>query len=307
MKILVTGGAGFIGRHLIRTLLKGKNEITIYENFSNSSPSDIADIKKNGVKVIKGDLTNFQLLKKSLNDIDNVIHLAANIDISESIKHPEKSHQTNVIGSMNLLRASVENGVSGIVGASSAAVYGDPLQIPVNEKTIPNPVSPYGADKLAMEFYFKAFANTYDLNCISLRFFNVYGKGQSNSYAGVITKFMEKIENNQKLIIFGDGKNTRDFVYIDDLVQGIEKAIKKISHKKGDVYNIASGHSYSVSELAKIMLSLYGKKLGIAHKSPRKGDLLFSKTSISKAKKDLNFSPKFNLKTGLRKMLNERN
>jgi len=307
MRILVTGGAGFIGRHLVRTLLKGKNEIIIYENFSNSSKKEIKDIINDGAKIIKGDLTNFKLLKRSLQDIDNVIHLAANIDISESIKRPEKSHEINVIGSMNLLRASVINGVSGIIGASSAAIYGDPKIVPVNEKTVPNPVSPYGADKLSMENYFKAFSNTYDLNTISLRFFNVYGIDQSNAYAGVITKFMEKIENDKPLQIFGDGKHTRDYVFIEDLVQGIQKTLKKLKGKRGNIYNIASGRSYSVNELAKILLSIYGKKLQILHVSPRKGDLRFSSTSISLAKKELNYSPKYNLKQGLTKMLNESN
>jgi len=307
MRILVTGGAGFIGRHLIRSLLKGKNEITIYENFSNSSKNEIKDIINASAKIIKGDLTNFKLLKRSLQDIDNVIHLAANIDIPESIKRPEKSHEINVIGSMNLLRASILNGVSGLIGASSAAIYGDPKNLPVTENTIPNPVSPYGADKLAMEYYIKAFSNTFNFNSVSLRFFNVYGIDQSNAYAGVITKFMEKIENDKPLQIFGDGKQTRDYVFIEDLVQGIQKTLKNLKGKRGNIYNIASGRSYSVNELAKILLSIYGKKLQILHVSPRKGDLRFSSTSISLAKKELNYSPKYNLKQGLTKMLNESN
>jgi len=302
MKILVTGGAGFIGKHLVKTLLKGKNEIIIYENFSNSSKTELQEIK-NDVKIIRGDLSNFDLLKNSLKDVDNVIHLAANIDILESIKHPEKSHKINVIGSMNLLRASTINGVSGIIGASSAAIYGDPKIVPVNEKTVPNPVSPYGADKLSMENYFKAFSNTYDLNTISLRFFNVYGIGQSNSYAGVITKFIEKIENDKPLLIYGDGKNTRDYVYIDDLIQGIQKSLKKIKGKRGDVYNIASGHSYSLNNLSKILLTIYKKKLKIIYNPFRKGDLRYSATSISLAKKELDYVPKFTLKNGLSKML----
>lgn len=306
MKILITGGAGFIGRHLTKSLLNGKNEIIIYENFSNSSPKEISYLVKDGVKIIKGDLTNFNLLNKSLNDVDYVIHLAANIDILESIKHPEKSHKINVLGSLNLLRASTVNKISGLIAASSAAVYGDPEKISVNEKTIPNPVSPYGADKLSMEYYVKAFSNTYDLNSISLRFFNVYGDGQSNSYAGVITKFIHKIEKNKSLEIFGDGKNTRDYVYIDDLISGIKKSLTKIKGKRGNTYNIASGKSYSVNELAKILLTIYGKKLKIIHKSPRIGDLRHSKTSIALAKNELGYCPKFNLKTGLTEMLSQR-
>ena len=186
-------------------------------------------------------------------------------------------------------------------------IYGDPKIIPVSEKTIPNPISPYGADKLSMEYYVKAFSNSFNLNSISLRFFNVYGTGQSNSYSGVITKFMQKIENEQPLIIFGDGKNTRDFVYIDDLIQGIQKSLKRVKGKRGDTYNIASGKSHSINELANTLLSIYGKKLRLIHKSSRKGDLRFSKTSISLAKNELNYKPKFNLKNGLSRMLSERN
>lgn len=307
MKLFVTGGAGFIGRHLVKSFLKGKNEITIFENFSNSKKTDISDLIKNGVKIIEGSLINQKLLKKSLTDIDYVIHLAANIDISKSLITPEKSHNVNVLGSINLLKASIDNQISGIIGASSAAVYGNPTQLPVTENTIPNPVSPYGADKLSMENYFKAFANAFEINCLSLRFFNVYGNGQSNSYAGVITKFIEKLNKNQPLEIFGDGKNSRDFIYIDDLIQGIEKSLKKIKNKRGECYNIASGKSYSVLDLAKIITSISGNENKFLYRSFRTGDLRFSEASIDLAKKELQFTPKFNLEQGLKKMLIERN
>lgn len=302
MKFFVTGGAGFIGRHLVNALLTGKNEITIYENFSNSNTDNIKDVLQAGATLVRGDLTNFKLLKKSLADTDYVIHLAAKIDIAESIRHPEKSNEINVVGSINLLKACVESEVQNIVVASSAAVYGNPSSVPVTEKTVPNPVSPYGADKLAMEYYVKAFSNVFNLNAISLRFFNVYGKGQSGAYAGVITKFMNNIENNKPLTIFGNGKNTRDYVYIDDLIQGITKSLKKIKGKRGAVYNIASGRSISVNELAQLMLFVYGKKLKIIHEPPRKGDLLHSAASIILAKKELGYCPKFDLKKGLTKL-----
>lgn len=305
MKIFVTGGAGFIGRHLVRSLLKNNHEVSIFENFTNSKLNDIQDIVNDGTKIIKGDLSNFKLLKNSLRNIDTVIHLAAKIDILESIRHPELSHRINVLGSMNLLKACVDANVYGFIGASSAAVYGDPKELPVKENSVPNPVSPYGAEKLAMEHYITAFSNIYDLNSISLRFFNVYGAYQSNAYAGVITKFMNNIRKNKPLVIFGDGKNTRDYVYIDDLVQGIEKSLKKLKGKRGKIYNIGGGHSYSVNELAKIILQVYGKNLKVIHKSPRKGDLRFSQTSISLAKKELNYLPKFTLRKGLIKMLSE--
>ncbi len=302
MKIFVTGGAGFIGRYLVESLLE-LHDVTIYENFSNSSKKNLNFLSKNIPNIIEGDLSNYELLKKSLNDSDLVIHLAAKIDIYESLKHPEISNKVNVLGTVNLLKACVESKVKNIIAASSAAVYGNPDHIPVTEETIPNPVSPYGADKLSMEFYLKSFSNAFDMNCISLRFFNVYGKGQSNEYAGVITKFMEKLSNNEPLIIFGDGKNTRDYVYIDDLIQGILDAISNIQGKKGEVYNLASGKSVSVNELAKKMIKISKKDIKIVHDQPRKGDLLFSEASVFKAKKDLNYSPKFELEWGLSKLL----
>lgn len=305
MKIFVTGGAGFIGRHLVRSLLKSNHEVSIFENFTNSNINEIQDIVNDGTKIIKGDLNNFKLLKKSLRNIDVVIHLAAKIDILESIKHPELSHKINVIGSMNLLKACVETNVSGFIGASSAAIYGNPKKLPVKENSTPNPVSPYGAEKLAMENYITAFSNIYDLNSVSLRFFNVYGANQSNAYAGVITKFINQIRKNQPLTIFGNGENTRDYIHVDDLVDGIIKSISKIQGKKGEVYNLASGKSISVKDLAELMVSVSKKDLDLHYTDPRDGDLLHSAASIKLAKDELEFQPKISLEKGLSNLINQ--
>ena len=304
MKIFVTGGSGFIGKHLIEKL-QNEHELIIYENFSNSSEKDFSNLLKNNVSLIKGDMTNFSLLKKSLMKVDLVIHLAAKIDILESITHPNDTHKINVEGSLNILRCCVENNIKNFISASSAAVYGNPTEIPVSEKTVPNPVSPYGAEKLSLEFYAKAFANAYDMNCISLRFFNVYGKGQSNEYAGVITKFMEKIHLNQPLTIFGNGENTRDFIHIDDLVDGIVKSISNIDVKKGNVYNLASGVSTSVKELAELMILISKKNLKLNFIDSRPGDLLHSLALIELAKKELGFEPKISLEDGLTLFMKE--
>ena len=304
MKIFVTGGSGFIGKYLIRKL-QNEHELIIYENFSNSSEEDFLNLLKNNISLIKGDMTNFSLLKKSLMKVDLVIHLAAKIDILESITHPNDTHKINVEGSLNILRCCVENNIKNFISASSAAVYGNPTEIPVSEKTVPNPVSPYGAEKLSLEFYAKAFANAYDMNCISLRFFNVYGKGQSNEYAGVITKFMEKIHSNQPLTIFGNGENTRDFIHIDDLVDGIVKSISNIDGKKGNVYNLASGVSTSVKELAELMILISKKNLKLNFIDSRPGDLLHSLALIELAKKELGFEPKISLEDGLTVFMKE--
>jgi UDP-glucose 4-epimerase len=305
MKFFVTGGAGFIGRHLVTSLIKDNNEVIIYEDFSNSVENNIKKICNDGALLIKGDLTDFSFLEKNLKDCDFVIHLAAKIDILESLNQPEITNKVNVQGTINVLRACIKNNIQNVIGASSAAIYGNPATIPVTEETIPNPVSPYGADKIAMEFYLRSFANAFDLNTISLRFFNVYGKGQSNAYAGVITKFLQKIKSNESLEIFGDGNNTRDYVYIEDLVNGILQAIKNIQGQKGTMYNLASGKSTSINELADLMLKISDKRLEIIHKSPRPGDLLFSEVLISKARNELKYNPQFNLESGLTKLLVE--
>jgi len=302
MKFFVTGGAGFIGKHLIKSLLKNNHQVTIYEDFSNSDENDIKDICKDGALLIIGSLTDYGLLEKKLKDFDFVIHLAAKIDILESIDNPEITNKINVEGTINILRACVKNNIQNIIAASSAAVYGNTKIIPVTEDSIPNPVSPYGADKISMEFYIRAFANTFNLNAISLRFFNVYGKGQSNAYAGVITKFLQNIKSKTPLEIFGDGKNTRDYVFIDDLIHGILQAIKNIQGQKGTVYNLASGTSTSVNDLALLMLKISKKNLEIIHKLSRPGDLLFSEVLLLKAKNELNYNPKFNLESGLTKL-----
>ena len=305
MKFFVTGGAGFIGRHLIKFLLKNSHEVTIYEDFSNSDRNNIEDICKDGALLIIGSLTDYSLLEKSLKDFDFVIHLAAKIDILESIDDPEITNKINVEGTINVLRACVKNNIQNIIAASSAAVYGNTKIIPVTEDSILNPVSPYGADKISMEFYIRAFANTFNLNAISLRFFNVYGKGQSNAYAGVITKFLQNIKSKTPLEIFGDGKNTRDYVFIDDLIHGILQAIKNIQGQKGTIYNLASGTSTSVNDLALLMLKISKKNLEIIHKLSRPGDLLFSEVLLLKAKNELNYNPKFNLESGLTKLFEE--
>jgi len=305
MKFFITGGAGFIGRHLIESLLENNHDVTIYEDFSNSNEDNIKNICEQGVLVIHGDLSDYSLLEKSLKDFDFVIHLAAKIDILESITNPEITNKVNVQGTINILRACAKNNIQNIIAASSAAIYGNPEIIPVTEDSVPNPVSPYGADKLSMEFYLRAFANMYNLNTISLRFFNVYGKGQSNAYAGVITKFLKNIERNESIEILGNGNNTRDYVFIDDLIHGILQAIKNIKGQRGNIYNLASGKSTSVNDLAFLMLKISKKKLEIIHKSPRPGDLLFSEVLISKAKEELQYNPKFNLELGLTKLFQE--
>ena len=302
MKIFVTGGLGFIGQHLVSSLLQKENKVTIYDNLKNSSDESAIGLTKQGAKFIKGDIGNYGLLQKSITGFDLAIHLAAEIDVQNSIKFPEHTHQVNVTGTLNLLRACVAKRVKNVIASSSAAVYGNQKDLPISENSQTIPLSPYGATKLAMENYMQAFAHSYDLNCISLRLFNVYGIGQSDAYAGVITRFMKNIKNKKPPIIFGDGSNTRDFVAIEDVVNAFQISIKKIKGSKGNVYNIASGKYVSIKELAELMLEISNTKLSIVYKKARKGDIKHSQVSIGLAKKYLDYIPKIELREGLQQL-----
>jgi len=303
MKIFVTGGAGFVGHHLVSSLLQEGHNVTIFDNLSNSSKNKISYLTDAGALFVKGDVTDYKSLLKKLAGFDLVIHLAAKINVEESITSPESTHFVNVTGTVNLLKACAVNKVPNIIGASSAAVYGNPKKMPLYESSSTIPISPYGATKLAIEHYLQAFSNCYSINSISLRFFNIYGQGQTFAYAGVIDKFMKRIVDNKSLIIYGDGKNTRDFVSIDDVIRSIILSMKKIDGKKGKVYNIAAGTSISIKELAKMMISLSGKRLEVVHKKPKKGDIRNSRASIRLARKELGYAPTVGLEEGLRKLL----
>ncbi len=305
MQVFVTGGAGFIGQHLVKYLLEKKNKVIIYDSMINSSMITISNMKKLGARFIKGNITDFNHIKKSITDSDIVIHLAAHIDVNDSVNNPQYAHNVNVTGTLNVLMACVEKKIKNVIAPSSAAVYGDQKDLPISENSYTNPISPYGATKLAMEHYLQAFSNCYDLNCISLRLFNVYGSGQTSSYAGVITKFLQNIKQKKPLVIFGDGSNTRDFVSIQDVVQAFDKSIKNIDDKKGRFYNIASGKYVSIKDLAQMMIDISEKKIPIIYKKPKKGDIIHSQVSVWLAKKELGYIPKIELKEGLEGLIKE--
>jgi len=303
LKVFVTGGAGFIGSALVKSLLEKNHLVTIFDNFSNSSEENVSTLLNKGTSLVKGDVRNFDDIEKALNDYDLVIHLAAQISVEESIKKPELTRSINVEGTKNMLRACGAKKVNKIILASSAAVYGQPKELPLTESSPISPISPYGQSKVEMEKLLEEFSKNYGLNGISLRFFNIYGKGQTDEYAGVITKFMKNISENKPLIIFGDGSNTRDFISIVDVVDSILSAIEKIEGKKGNYYNIATGNYISIKELAELILSTSGKNLDIKYEPPKEGDIVHSQTTMNLAHKELGFLPKVKLSDGLKKLL----
>jgi len=304
LRILITGGAGFVGKHLAKFLIKNNHSVTIFDNYSNSSESSIQSLLDK-VKFVKGNITNYEDILSSIKGSDIVIHLASKINVQESFANPNLTKIVNVDGTINLLEACKENKVTDIIVASSAAVYGDckDSKTYLSENSNTNPTSPYGESKLEIEKNVRAYSEKYDFNAVILRFFNIYGIGQSLEYAGVITKFLQKINEGKSLEIFGDGLQTRDFVSIHDVVNSINNSISKIERKCGYIYNIASGKSISVKDLASLMISLSGKDLKIIYSTPKEGDIKFSQADISLAKKELGFIPKIELKDGIKNLI----
>ena len=294
---MVTGGAGFIGKHLIVELLRDDHNITIFDNFSSSSKNDVVHLLENGVNLVTGDILDYDLLLKSMSNYDFVIHLAAQTSVEQSIVDPETTIDINVEGTVNVLKSCVKTNVKGLISTSTAAVYGS-SPTPISETSQPNPISSYGASKLVTEYNLQAFSRFFGLNCISLRLFNVYGNGQSTD-AGVIRKFLKNISEKIPLEIFGDGTQTRDFVHISDVIQAFYCAIKNIEAKRGEVYNIGSGSATSINELASLLISSKEKDLQVIHKSALEGEIKDSKADISLAENDIGYSPHVALSDGL--------
>ena len=284
MQIFVTGGAGFIGINLCKKLAL-LHKVTVYDNFSNSSQENFPAIEN--VTLIVGDILNNSKLFNAMKNHDIVIHLAAKIDVIDSINNPDNTFQTNVQGTQNVLDSCNSHNISKIIVASSAAIYPN-SDNPIDEKSITKSLSPYGQSKLDME---KIIIQS-KINYSILRLFNVYGNGQTT---GVIANFKKNILENKPLTIFGDGKAIRDFIHIDNVIDAIILSMKSIS----GIYNIASGNGTSISDLAKLFIQLSGKNSEIIYKSARDGEIICSIANITKSQKELGFYRKISLDVGL--------
>ncbi len=287
MRVFITGGAGFIGTHLCQKLAQ-IHDVTIYDNFSNSIQENFQS-KPQKVSIISGDILDYQKLSSAMKNHNIVIHLAAKIDVIDSIINPELTFETNVKGTQNVLDSCVLNGITKIIATSSAAIYQNVSDGVINEENKIEPLSPYGKSKLEME---KIITNS-KIDSTILRLFNVYG---SNSTAGVIVNFKENIQNNKPLTIFGDGKAIRDFVHVDDVINGM---VLSISSKSG-IFNIASGNGTSINDLAKLFIHLSGKKSEIIFKPARDAEIIHSVSDIHLAQKELGFFPQISLNDGLK-------
>ena len=301
MRIFITGGAGFIGIHLCKKLLELNHDVTVYDNFSNSIRENFDSEINQKVTVVSGDILDISKLVTSMQNHEIVIHLAAQISVPESVKNPKLTFDVNVNGTHNVLESCKKNKISKIIATSTAAVYQNVSEkIILDESSVTEPSSPYGSSKLEMENMINDFTQNHNVNAITLRLFNVYGIGQSPEYAGVITKFLSNIRNNNSLTIFGDGFQTRDFVHVNDVVSVI---ILSINSSNFGLYNVATGKSVTILDLAHLLIEQSKKKLDVVFEEQQKGDIKFSHASISKINQNLSFSPRYTITEGIKSLL----
>ncbi len=297
---LVTGGAGFIGSNIVEELLRQNKNVKVLDNFSTGKKENLITFKQD-IEIIEGDITNFEVVKKSIKNVDYVFHLAAMPSVQLSIEKPERCNKINVEGTLNILIASRDANVKRVVFSSSSAIYGDSCEIPKTENMIPSPVSPYGLSKLFGEYYCKIFYKIYQLETISLRYFNVFGKRQdpNSHYAAVIPKFIEVFKKNNFPTIFGDGTQSRDFVHIENVVEAniLASQIKKTN---GEILNIGCGISYTLLELVDYLKNIFGKDISPIFLDERIGDIKHSVASILNAEKFLNYKVKVGFQEGLK-------
>jgi UDP-glucose 4-epimerase len=290
-KILVTGGAGFIGQHLLKKLTHLDTQAVIIDNLSNRNENfNVARNKDSSYNdfftFYNVDILNRNAVMDILNheDIDTCIHLAAKISVPDSISNPYDTLDVNIKGTLNLLEACSKHNLNNFIFGSSAATYGEPKQLPIKEDHPLDPLSPYGASKAAGEALVSAYANLKKIkHAVILRFFNVFGQGQSPEYAGVITKFLERLSKGRAPIIYGDGKQTRDFISVNDVVDAILSAVnlcEKISHP--EIINVATGKAVSINELAQFMIQISGLDIEPIYKKERKGDIKYNEVDVTK-------------------------
>jgi UDP-glucose 4-epimerase len=302
LKVIVTGGAGFIGSHLAKELVRQGCHVTILDDLSTGRKENIKRlIEDRDVNFVQGSITDISLLQELFREEDYVFHEAAIPSVPRSVENPQASNEVNITGTLNVLLAAKNNGVRKVIYASSSSIYGDTPTLPKKEDMIPSPQSPYAVTKLASEYYCGIFQQVYGLATVCLRYFNVYGPRQdpSSQYAAVIPKFIKRVSEVSPPIIFGDGEQSRDFTFIKDVVAANILAAKTDAC---GVFNIGTGKRVSINQLAHLVTNLLGNAFEPIHQDPAPGDVRHSLADITRAK-TFGYEPRYNLEQGLREII----
>ncbi|HEV8308803.1 MAG TPA: SDR family oxidoreductase [Methylomirabilota bacterium] len=297
---LVTGGAGFIGSHLTEALLARRRSVRVLDDFSSGRREFLPDHPN--LQVLAGDLRDSALLERAVTGVDVIFHQAALRSVPKSIDDPFAYHDVNVTGTMRLLLAARAAGVRRLVFASSSAVYGNQPVLPLREDMRPQPISPYGASKLIGEHYCANFALHYGLETVSLRYFNVFGPRQDpqSEYAAVVARFIQAALRGEPLEVHGDGKQTRDFTYVANVVEA-NLAAAEAPGVGGEVFNVACGDRLSVLDIARGIEEILGRRLSARHTPPRAGDVRDTQADVTRARERLRYTPSISFTEGLRR------
>jgi nucleoside-diphosphate-sugar epimerase len=304
MKYVVTGGAGFIGSNLVRGLLAdGPHQIVVVDNLLTGSERNLDEVSSQ-IDFQRIDLRDFEPTRAAFNGTDVVFHLAAIPSVPRSIEDPRPSHEANIDGTFNVYLAAKEAGVKRVVYAASSSAYGDTDVLPKVESMVPRPKSPYAVQKLLGEYYAGAFSSCFGLEAVALRFFNVYGPRQdpASAYSGILSIFMKCVITGQAPLIHGDGEQSRDFTYVEDVVGLLLKA-SRAPNVSGQVYNAGNGNRYTLNMVWDVLQKIAGVKIAARYGPPRAGDVRDSQADTAAAVRDLGHNPLYSLEDGLRKTL----
>jgi len=303
MKYLVTGGAGFIGSNIVETLVHHGERVRVIDNFSTGYRENLSNVESK-IEIIEGDIRSYHTVRDAVDGMDFVLHQAALGSVPRSIDDPITTNDVNANGTLNLLDVAKDANIKRFVFASSSSIYGDSLALPKNEQMIPSPISPYAVSKLSAEKYSYVFNKVYGLETVVLRYFNVFGPKQSpkGAYAAIIPLFIQAMLENRAPTIYGDGKTSRDFTFVRDVVEANLVACVR-ENIQGKVFNIAGSSQTSLNELAKIIAEETGYSGEITYEEERKGDVRHSRADIEEARKHLGFGPKMTLRKGIQKIV----
>ena len=298
MKYVVTGGAGFVGSYLVKLLVKEGHTVTVIDNLHKGKKENLSSVLKQ-IQFEKIDIRDYESLEKIMYNIDGVFHQAALTVVQDSIDKPQEYHDVNVIGTKNVFKLAKENNFK-VVYASSSSVYGHKKNMPISEDALREPINPYGQTKLDDEYLFEKYTKM-GAKIIGLRYFNIFGHGQTPEYAGVITKFLDRVQENKSPIIFGDGSQVRDFIYVEDVVMA--NLLSMTSDVSNLLVNIGAGNAITILELANMVLEISELDLKPIFKDPLEGDIKQSHANITLATESFNWKPEKDLREWLSEVL----
>ena len=300
MKILVTGGGGFIGSHIVDRLLSDGHAVRVLDNFATGRRENLLAVTDD-IEIVEGDIQSYERVHNAVAGCEVVLHQGALPSVPRSVQDPLTSHATNVTGTLNVLLTARDSGVRRVVYASSSSIYGANPELPKHEGLLPQPISPYAVAKLAGEGFCRSFHEVFGLETVALRYFNVFGPRQDpmSQYAAVVPNFMDAMLNGSQPVVFGDGEQSRDFTYVGNVVEGNMLAMTA-EGVGGNAYNMAAGDRTTLNQLLQSLGDLIGQEPNARYEEPRAGDVRHSQADVSAAKRDLGYTPKVSIQEGLK-------